>query len=193
MAGALERRGAVATLLQDRPANLLVISGLGSPTYDVAAVEDRPDNFYLWGAMGGTLAMGLGLALARPDKRILVITGDGEMLMGLGSFATIGAQKPQNLKLCVIDNEAYGETGGQATHTGQGTDLAAVAAACGWPGTMTVSRGDELPAARKALVEDDGLVLVVLKTASGSDPRVLPDRSGHAIRQSFKAALSRKQ
>ncbi|MEM7634291.1 MAG: thiamine pyrophosphate-dependent enzyme [Pseudomonadota bacterium] len=132
MTGMIERREAIAEILKDRPDNLLVISGLGSPTYDVAAAGDVAQNFYLWGAMGGAAAMGLGLALARPDARVLVITGDGEMLMGLGSLATLAAKAPANLAVLVIDNEAFGETGGQASHTGKTTNLAAVALACGF-------------------------------------------------------------
>ncbi|HEX2278022.1 MAG TPA: thiamine pyrophosphate-dependent enzyme, partial [Candidatus Tectomicrobia bacterium] len=103
----LPRREAVTALLADRPRDLLVISGLGSATYDLAAAGDDARNFYLWGAMGGALAMGLGLALAQPSKRILVLTGDGELLMGLGSLATVGVQAVRNLAVAVLDNEAY--------------------------------------------------------------------------------------
>ena len=92
----LDRREAVSSLLEHR-ANLLIVSGLGSPTYDVHAAGDCDQNFYLWGAMGGAAMMGLGLAIARPEKSVLVITGDGEQLMGIGGLATIGVQKPKNL------------------------------------------------------------------------------------------------
>ncbi len=126
----LDRREVVAALLRDRK-DLVVISGLGSPTYDVAAVGDHDRNFYLWGAMGGAAMTGLGVAIAKPDTPILVVTGDGEMLMGMGSLATIALQNPPNLTLVVLDNKLYGETGGQATHTARGTNLAQVARACG--------------------------------------------------------------
>jgi thiamine pyrophosphate-dependent acetolactate synthase large subunit-like protein len=112
----LDRRDVVKRLLVDR-GDLLVVPGLGAPTYDVAAAGDHPLNFYLWGAMGGAAMIGLGLALARPDRRIAVITGDGEMLMGLGSLATIGVKQPPNLAIVVLDNRRYGETGMQASHT----------------------------------------------------------------------------
>src|SRR6185436_16192120 len=85
----------------------------------------------LWGAMGGAVMMGLGLALAQPDLPVVVITGDGEMLMGLGSLATVGLQKPGNLSIVVLDNEVYGETGGQVSHTAAVADLVGVAKACG--------------------------------------------------------------
>ena len=130
MSGGLDRRAAVARLLEGRT-DLVVVTGLGSPTYDAAAAGDSDRNFYLWGAMGGAAMMGLGLALARPDLPVAVITGDGEALMGMGGLATIGLQAPANLTVVVLDNGLYEETGGQASHTGRGVDLAVVARGCG--------------------------------------------------------------
>ena len=124
--GTLDRREVVAALLRD-PGDLLLVTGLGAPTCDASAAGDRPFNFYLWGAMGGAAMVGLGLALAQPSRRVLVLTGDGEMLMGLGSLATIAAVAPQNLAVAVLDNARYGETGNQRSHTGLTADLAAVA------------------------------------------------------------------
>src|SRR5262249_53933567 len=121
----LERRQFVARLLADR-GELLVVSGLGSPTYDVAAWGEPPLNLFLWGAMGGAAMVGLGLALAQPDRAVAVITGDGEMLMGLGSLATIGVKQPKNLSIIVLDNAHYGETGMQPSHTKAGIDLVAM-------------------------------------------------------------------
>jgi thiamine pyrophosphate-dependent acetolactate synthase large subunit-like protein len=186
----IERREAVAELLKDRPDKLLVVTGLGSPTYDVAAAGDVGRNFYLWGAMGGAASMGLGLAQARPSNRVAVITGDGEMLMGLGSLATIGAKQPENLAILVIDNEAFGETGGQASHTGLTTNLAAVALACGFRKVFTARKPEELAEIRQLMLEEKGPVLAVLKTRAGELPRVLPERDGHAIRLKFKQALA---
>src|SRR5215510_15352710 len=122
----LMRRATVARILADR-GDMLVVTGLGSPTYDCAAAGDHPLNFYLWGAMGSAVTVGLGLALAQPKRRVLVITGDGEMLMGLGALATAGAKKPDNLAVVVLDNERYGETGIEPTHPSAGVDLAGVA------------------------------------------------------------------
>ncbi|MGB5214577.1 MAG: thiamine pyrophosphate-dependent enzyme [Anderseniella sp.] len=187
------RRDAIAEVLKDRPDNLLVISGLGSPTYDVAAAGDVAQNFYLWGAMGGAASMGLGLALARPDARVLVITGDGEMLMGLGSLATLGAKAPANLAILVIDNEAFGETGGQTSHTGKTTNLAAVALACGFKQVATAHKQADLAAVKQLVLEDAGPVLGVIKTGSDELPRVLPERDGHIIRNTFKTALKNQQ
>ena len=121
-----ERRSAMVTLLANRPKNLFVVPGLGSCTWDTFAAGDDDRNFYLWGGMGGTAMIGLGLAIAKPNLRVAVITGDGEMLMGLGSLATIGVQRPPNLAVVVFDNGHYGETGMQAGHTHGTTDLLAV-------------------------------------------------------------------
>ena len=109
--GTLSRRQVVARVLDQRPADLLVVTGLGTPTYDVAACGDSDLNFYLWGAMGCAVPLGLGLALAQPRRRVLVVTGDGELLMSLGALATVGVKRPENLSVLVLDNEAYGETG----------------------------------------------------------------------------------
>ena len=139
MSGKLERRAAMATLLEGRGDDLLVVPGLGSTTYDLAAAGDDDRNFYLWGAMGGAAMIGLGLALAQPDKRVAVITGDGEMLMGMGALATIGIQRPRNLAVIVFDNGVYGETGMQPSHTQSGVDLVGVAAACGFATCLDVT------------------------------------------------------
>src|ERR687891_2498475 len=127
----LRRREVAAALVADRGA-MLVVAGLGSTAWDVTAADDHPLNFPLWGAMGGAAAIGLGLALAQPDRRVLVVTGDGDMLMGLGSLATIAVQRPSNLAIVVFDNERYGETGMQPTHTAHGVNLAAMAHGAGF-------------------------------------------------------------
>jgi len=186
----LERRDTVARLLADRSPDLLVVPGLGSSTYDVAAAGDCARNFFLWGAMGGAACIGLGLALAQPRKRVLVITGDGEMLMGLGSLATVGGKAVSNLAIAVLDNESFGETGGQASHTALGIDLAAIAAACRFKATATVRRSTELSSARDLLLHAPGPVLAVIKTAAGEVARVLPERDGHAIRARFRGHLA---
>ena len=120
----LHRRDVVNELLRDR-GDILVIAGLGAPNWDVSAAGDHANNFPLWGAMGGAAMIGLGLALAQPKRKVLVITGDGEMLMSVGALATIAVEKPPNLTIAVLDNERFGETGMQKTHTAFGVDLAA--------------------------------------------------------------------
>src|SRR5258706_1321740 len=128
-ANLLERRRVVASLLAERK-ETIVVGGLGASTYDIAAAGDHDRNLYLWGAMGGAVMIGLGIALAQPKLPVVVITGDGEMLMGIGSLATVGLQSPGNLTIVVLDNEVYGETGGQASHTAATVDLVGVAPAC---------------------------------------------------------------
>ena len=184
----LRRREVVPALLADR-GDLLVVSGLGSTTYDCAAAGDHPLNFYLWGAMGGAAMIGLGLALAQPKRRVLVITGDGEMLMGLGSLATIATRRPANLAIAVIDNERYGETGMQATHTASGIDLAGMARAAGFVTTTTVARQDQLDGAIRLLRKEPGPVLAVIKVDAARDPFVLPARDGALLKHRFRAAL----
>src|SRR4029078_4426733 len=125
------RRAEAGKKLLEGTKNLLVVAGLGSTAWDITAAGDHDLSFPLWGAMGSAVMIGLGLALAKPKNRVLVITADGEMLMGMGSLATVGVQKPANLSVVIIDNEHYGETGMQATHTASGVDLAQVAKGCG--------------------------------------------------------------
>ena len=137
----LDRRAAIRVLLEKRD-DLLLVTGLGSTTYDAASVGDDPRNFYLWGAMGAAALVGLGLAIAQPQRRVLVVTGDGEMLMGLGGLATIGIQRPPNLAIAVFDNGHYGETGMQPSHTEAGVELVGIARACGIKEIFDVS--DEL-------------------------------------------------
>jgi thiamine pyrophosphate-dependent acetolactate synthase large subunit-like protein len=184
----MERRDFVRRLLAGR-GDLVVVCGLGSPTYDVAAAGDHPLNFYLWGAMGGAAMIGLGLALARPERRVAVLTGDGEALMGLGSLATIGVKQPANLAIVVLDNQHYGETGMQPSHTRDGIDLVAIARACKFPLARAISDIAEAGAIRELLHAGRGPILVQARIACGDTPRVLPNRDGHAIKQRFVAAL----
>jgi thiamine pyrophosphate-dependent acetolactate synthase large subunit-like protein len=185
----LERREFVRRLLIDR-GDLLVVPGLGSATYDVAAAGDHPLNFYLWGAMGGTAMIGLGLALARPDRRVVAIPGDGDLLMGIGSLATIGVRQPRNLVVVVLDNAHYGETGMQPSHTHSGIDFTAVALGCCFKSAHTVSRIEETADVRKLIHSAEGPILVTAKIKPEDTPRVLPLRDGHAIKQRFIDALT---
>jgi thiamine pyrophosphate-dependent acetolactate synthase large subunit-like protein len=184
----LERRAVVAGILRGR-GDALVVTGLGSPTWDVAAVDDSRLNFYLWGAMGGASMVGLGLALAQRNRRVLVITGDGEMLMGLGSLATIGAERPRNLSIVVLDNERYGETGMQPSHTGRGVDLAAIARGASFPLARTVSTAQELQEWLPAIHAEAGPVLTVAKVTASQPPTRVPLRDGTQIKHRFREAL----
>jgi thiamine pyrophosphate-dependent acetolactate synthase large subunit-like protein len=184
----LRRRELASALLADR-GDLLVVAGLGSTAWDTTAAGDHPLNFPLWGAMGGAAALGLGLALAQPARRVLVITGDGELLMGLGSLATIAVQRPPNLALVVFDNERYGETGMQPTHTAHGVDLAAVAAACGFPTTGTLREQREVDAALPAIRTAPGPVFYVAKVRAEPLPFALPPKDGAYLKDRFRRAL----
>ena len=171
------RREVVRKLLENR-GDLLVIAGLGSTAWDITAAGDSPLSFPMWGAMGQAAMMGLGLALAQPKRRVLVITGDGEMLMGLGSLATIGVQKPENLSIVVLDNERYGETGMQATHTASGVDLAAVARACG----LKICPWETIHS-------QPGPSFAAVKVEAETLPLVLPPRDGAVLKARFRRAL----
>jgi len=181
----LHRRDVVKELLENR-GDLLVIAGLGSTSWDITAAGDSPLSFPTWGAMGQAAMIGLGLALAQPRRRVLVITGDGEMLMGLGSLATIGVQKPKNLTVAVIDNERYGETGMQATHTASGVDLAAVAKACGFKNSKVVSKKVSL---RKIVHQTAGPNFLQIKVIAEKLPLVLPPQDGVHLKARFRRAL----
>lgn len=187
--GTLSRRDAVAALLRGR-AGLLVVTGLGSPSYDVHAVGDRDDNFYLWGAMGAAALVGLGLARAQPDRRVLVVTGDGEQLMAFGSLATIAVARPANLDIVVLDNHHFGETGMQASHTGRGIDFAAVAAACGFAESGTLHRLAEVEdLAARLRGPAQGPRLFAVKIAAENPPRSLPPRDAVFLKNRFRAHL----
>jgi len=189
MSASLERRDAVARLLADR-GDALVVTGLGSPTYDVHAVGDHDANYYLWGAMGAAALVGLGLAQARPERRVLVITGDGEQLMALGGLATIAAARPTNLDIFVLDNEHYGETGMQQSHTALGVDLAAIATAIGFVDSRIVTNEDELDQLiRDRSTSSTGPRLAVLKIRADNPPRSMPSRDAVFIKNRFRSHL----
>ncbi|MGF7162424.1 thiamine pyrophosphate-dependent acetolactate synthase large subunit-like protein [Rhodoligotrophos appendicifer] len=185
----MDRRAVVAALLADR-GEMLVVSGLGSPTYDVHAAGDHEANYYLWGAMGSAALMGLGLAQAQPERSVLVITGDGEQLMGLGGLATIAVAKPSNLTIAVLDNGHYGETGMQISHTGAGLDLAAMAEVCGFTQTGVLRDLDAVTSLGQRLKRPaNGPALYVLKIKAENPPRSLPARDAVFLKNRFRAHL----
>jgi thiamine pyrophosphate-dependent acetolactate synthase large subunit-like protein len=188
-ANLLDRRQVVSTLLADRK-DALVVAGLGASTYDLAAAGDNARNLYLWGAMGGALMIGLGLALAQPETPVVVVTGDGEMLMGMGSLATVGLQKPKNLSILVLDNEAYGETGGQVSHTSAAADLVGVARACGIPDSKSISTLGEIEAFGKSMQDvSSGPRFANVKIDAANLDRVLSNRDGTYIMNRLRGAL----
>ena len=184
----IERRQAVRRILANR-GETLVVCGLGSSTYDVFAAGDHDRNFYLWGAMGGAVMIGLGLAIAQPDKPVLVITGDGEALMGLGALASVSAQKPDNLTIMVLDNAHFGETGMQPSHTGHGVDLAEVANACGFNNSQTITDYDSLDALSNTPNAANGPRLAVVKITNENPERALPNLDGVYIKNRVRRSL----
>jgi thiamine pyrophosphate-dependent acetolactate synthase large subunit-like protein len=184
--GTLDRRAVAAALLQAR-GDALIVTGLGSSCYDIGT-QDHPNTFYLWGGMGAAAMVGLGLALAQPGRRVVVVTGDGEMLMGLGSLATIGAKAPSNLAIVVIDNEHYAETGMQPTHTRNGVDLAGVAQSCNFPLARTIYSESELA---EAVPDIFGGMLTFhdIKVSSLRYPMSIRLRDGTHIKNRFRENL----
>jgi len=188
-ANLLDRRAVVSSLLADRK-QAIAVGGLGASTYDIAAAGDHDRNLYLWGAMGGAVMIGLGIALAQPKLPVVVITGDGEMLMGMGSLATVGLQKPANLTIVVLDNEVYGETGGQASHTTAAADLVGVARSCGIADVRAISTMAEIEA--YALEMQDvasGPRFASIKIDSANLERVLSSRDGTFIVNRIRGSL----
>jgi thiamine pyrophosphate-dependent acetolactate synthase large subunit-like protein len=182
------RREVVTELLQGR-GDLLVIGGLGAPAWDITNAGDHDLNFPLWGAMGGAAMIGLGVALAQPKRKVLVITGDGEMLMGLGALATIAVERPRNLSVVVLDNERYGETGQQETHTGHGVDLAGMAKAAGIARAYRARTMGEVTKLRKRIHSGDGALFAQVKVDPEKLPLVLPPRDGAYLKNRFRVAL----
>ncbi|MBR0824373.1 aldehyde dehydrogenase [Bradyrhizobium manausense] len=188
-ANLLNRREVVSALLANRK-DVVAIGGLGASTNDICAAGDHARNFYLWGGMGGAAMIGLGLALAQPKLPVLVITGDGEMLMGLGSFATIGLQKPANLSILVLDNERYGETGGQTSHTSAAADLVGVAKSCGIADSRSISTMAEVEAFAKSVHDVvAGPRFANVKVDSAEVERILPTRDGTYIVNRMRSDL----
>ena len=186
----LQRRKAVATLMANRPKDMFVVPGLGSTTYDMASLGEKNTDFYLWGAMGGAAMIGLGLALAKPKLKIAVITGDGEMLMGMGALATIGVQRPANLAVIVFDNRHYGETGMQPSHTDKGVDLVGVARACGIARTYDVSDQPGLETLAGELLGLKETLFARVRISADDPPRVLPTKDGVELKLRFRKAVA---
>lgn len=184
----LDRRKVATALLANR-GELLVVAGLGAPAWDATAAGDHPLTFPLWGGMGGAASIGLGLALAQPKRPVLVLTGDGEMLMGLGSLAAIGVQRPRNLSVVVLDNEHYGETGMQPSHTRFGVDLAGVAKSCGFASASKVTTLAGVARLRGEIHKAGGPLFAWIKILPDKLSLVLPPRDGTQLKNRFREAL----
>ena len=184
----LKRRDVVKKIINNR-GEARVITGLGSATYDVFDAGDSHSNFYLWGAMGGAAMTGLGLALAKPDISAIVITGDGEQLMGIGSLASIGVQKPKNLAIIILDNGYFGETGMQKSHTSQGVDLHSIAKASNFKHSFLINSQDDLNDFISFLPPSDGPIFANIKIGPKNPPRNLPILDGVELKNRFRRSL----
>lgn len=187
-ANKIKRRPFVAALLKQR-GNALVVPGLGSPTWDISAAGDQPEYLYSWGGMGLAVATALGIALAQPDRRVLAITGDGEMMMGIGSLGVVADQAPKNLGILVLDNEHFGETGRQNGLTGARTDMCKVAEGFGIAKTMLVTEESQVGALAELMFKTPGPTFAVAKIAVTEDPWALPVKDGAAIAHRFRVAV----
>ncbi|MCH8249106.1 MAG: aldehyde dehydrogenase [Proteobacteria bacterium] len=184
----LKRRETVAHLLEQRK-DALVVTGLGAPGYDVMAAGDHDNNFYLWGAMGAAAMVGLGLALSQRKRPVLVFTGDGEQLMGMGGLATVAVTRPENLVLIVLNNEHYGETGMQRSHAGRGVDLVAVAAACGFANSRRITCAMELDELCVDMHRRVDAIYAEIMIEADEPTRVLPPRDGVFVKNRFRKSL----
>jgi len=182
-------RAEAARMLMDQVGDQLIVCGLGSPVSDVSSVKDRDLNFYLVGAMGSAAPTGLGLALAQPDRAVVVVTGDGELMMNVGILATIGIKQPRNLSILVFDNERFGETGQQVSHTAHGIDIAAIAAACRFPQTALVRQSHELGKALALTHAMNGPYLAVIKVDHERVLMSIPIKDGVLCKGRFRKAL----
>lgn len=185
----LDRRQLVKALMQQR-GDAAVVTGLGASTYDCFAAGDSNLNFYLWGAMGGAAMLGLGLAHAQPDRRVIVVTGDGEMMMGIGSLGTIAAQMPNNLAILVLDNEMFGETGQQTGLTGVRTGIAEMALGAGIPSAFTIREESEVAKLIVAVTAGEGPIVCVAKVRAVKEPVALPSFDGVLLLHRFRAAVT---
>ena len=184
----LNRRLVISELLKERK-NSLIVNGLGGTCWDVASLGDNELNFYVWGGMGNACMIGLGLALSQPDKKVIVITGDGEMLMGVGSLATIALKQPKNLSIVVFDNELYGETGNQKTHTAYCTNLSKIAIGSGIINSSIILNQEDLLSLSSEIHKIKNLSFSVIKINQDQAEIVLPIREGAYIKSRFRGAL----
>jgi phosphonopyruvate decarboxylase len=185
----LDRRRAVPALI-GRHQDFLIIAGLAGTSRDVAAITDDGAHIYtMAGAMGGATMMGLGLALARPDKRVLVVTGDGELLMNLGSLATIAVLNPPNLSIICVDNGHYGETGYQRSHTSLGVDLEKIAAGSGIKRTLAIGQEGEIAEGARLIREGNATAFVLLRVKPTEPPAYKRDLDPAACRVRFRTNL----
>jgi len=181
----LKRRNVLARALAAR-GDALVVSSLGTSTYDLFAVSPAPENAYFWGAMGLAVPAGLGLAIAQPERRVLVVAGDGDMMMGIGTLSVIAAQAPENLSILILDNEMFEETGAQSGLSASRADIAQIALGSGFEKTMVARGEDDVAGLADFLFAQPGPVLAVAKIAPSTDEPVFPSMDGPELVRTFR-------
>ena len=185
----LDRIDAVPKII-GKPGDLLFVAGLAGTSKDLAHITNDGPNFYgMAGAMGAAVSMGLGLALARPDKKVVVATGDGELLMNIGALATVSIMNPPNLSILCVDNGHYGETGYQLSHTSLGVDLEQMAIGAGIKSTMTVESEDQIAAGARMLRESNGTCFVLLRVKPTDPLKFKRDLDPAATRVRFRLGM----
>ena len=185
----LDRNEAVPKLV-GRHEDFLIVAGLAGTARDLTFLSrDAPHVFALAGAMGAATSMGLGLALARPERRVLVVTGDGELLMNVGTLATVAVMNPPNLAIVCVDNGRYGETGWQKSHTSLGVDLEQMAIGAGIRTTRLVTRPEQVPEASRLVRDGNGTSFVLMRVKPTESPPHKRDLDPATERIRFRAAL----
>jgi thiamine pyrophosphate-dependent acetolactate synthase large subunit-like protein len=187
--GNLDRRDIVKRILGGQD-DILVVTGLGGAGYDCTAARGDHDlNFCMHGAMGGAPIVALGMAIAQPTRRVITVLGDGDMLMGLGSLATIMTKKPENLAVVVLDNGHYVETGNQLTASGYGVDLAGMAKAAGFPIAFDLADPSEVDERVQEIQKAKGPVFACVKISSDQPPTVPKTRDASYMKLRFRKSL----
>ena len=185
----LDRVDAVPALIGQHE-ELLIVTGLAGTAKDIAALtDDGHHTFTMAGTMGAAVSVGLGLALAQPDRRVLVVTGDGELLMNVGALATVGVVNPPNLSIVCVDNGHYGETGYQLSHTSLGVDLEAIANGSGIASTSLVEQASDIDEAARLIRRGNGTCFVLMRVAPTDSPKFKRDMDAGAVRNRFRRAL----
>jgi sulfopyruvate decarboxylase subunit beta len=181
--GVLTSRGRAIGAVLELLSTELVVACNGFPSREAYALRDRPENFYMIGSMGAAAAIGLGIALAQPTRKIVVLDGDGNVLMSMGTLGTIGALKPRNLMHVVFDNEVYGSTGNQPTIS-QSVRLDQMARSAGYRTVQHVRELDDLIYEAKAMLQQEGPGFLLVKVSEladdvgrvGMEPSVITER-----------------
>lgn len=177
------RREAIVDIM-DKIDDEIVVCNIGFPSRELYDIDDRDKNFYMIGSMGLASSIGFGLALARPDKDVVVIDGDGSLLMNMGSLVTVFANNPRNLTWIVIDNGAYGSTGNQDTYA-QVIDLCEIAKSVGFKNSFKFEEID-----LNEVIKSDDASFIVYDTEPGNSKAPIIDLDPITIKNRFMDSIN---